>query len=158
MEACLRSQINNILRWLSNLTSGIKSSGSRVLWLTRIDQEDVFVVSFFWKEHEGIFCLGYKVRDNKFLGVQARERQGCRRQLEDKQPEEKTHTDCLVKGQKKEYQTGWKIKMDNVFDSCNQRSTQQCMKSGVTKHLGVAAGIQQQNRLVDETNVTLFAK
>ncbi|GKC59405.1 zinc finger, CCHC-type containing protein [Tanacetum coccineum] len=36
-------------------------------------------------------------------------------------------------------------------------STQQCMKSGVAKHLGVA-GIQQQNRLVDETNVTLFAK
>ncbi|GJS27238.1 hypothetical protein Tco_0487858 [Tanacetum coccineum] len=38
-----------------------------------------------------------------------------------------------------------------------ERSTQQCMKSGVAKHLGVA-GIQQQNRLVDETNMTLFAK
>nr|GEV49432.1 zinc finger, CCHC-type [Tanacetum cinerariifolium] len=37
------------------------------------------------------------------------------------------------------------------------RSTQQCVKSGVAKHLGVA-GIQQQNGLVDETNVTLFAK
>ncbi|GKA91517.1 zinc finger, CCHC-type containing protein [Tanacetum coccineum] len=36
-------------------------------------------------------------------------------------------------------------------------STQQCMKSGVAKHLGVA-GIQQQNGLVDEINVTLFAK
>nr|GEZ58330.1 hypothetical protein [Tanacetum cinerariifolium] len=33
----------------------------------------------------------------------------------------------------------------------------QCMKSGVAKHLGVA-GIQQQNGLVDETNVALFAK
>ncbi|GKG41801.1 zinc finger, CCHC-type containing protein, partial [Tanacetum coccineum] len=43
------------------------------------------------------------------------------------------------------------------LDSCNQRSTQQCMKSEVTKHLGVA-GIQQQNGLVDKTNVTLFAK
>ncbi|GKA48090.1 hypothetical protein Tco_0741048 [Tanacetum coccineum] len=52
--------------------------------------------------------------------------------LEDKQPEEKTNTDCL-------------------------RSTQQCMKSMVAKHLGVD-GIQQQNRLVDETNVTLFSK
>nr|GEW83466.1 zinc finger, CCHC-type [Tanacetum cinerariifolium] len=52
--------------------------------------------------------------------------------LEDKQPEEKTNTDCL-------------------------RSTQQCMKSEVAKHLGVA-GIQQQNGFVDETNVTLFAK
>nr|GEX07807.1 hypothetical protein [Tanacetum cinerariifolium] len=38
-----------------------------------------------------------------------------------------------------------------------QRPTQQCMKSGVAKHLGFA-GIQQQNGLVDETNVILFAK
>ncbi|GJT65073.1 hypothetical protein Tco_1016553 [Tanacetum coccineum] len=59
--------------------------------------------------------------------------------------------------QEKEYQTGWKIKTGNVLDSCNQRSTQQCIKSGVAKHLGVAR-IQQQNGLVDETNVTLFAK
>nr|GFC14308.1 hypothetical protein [Tanacetum cinerariifolium] len=47
--------------------------------------------------------------------------------------------------------------MGNVLDSCNQRSTQQCMKSGVAKHLGVAE-ILQQNGLVNETNVTLFAK
>ncbi|GJR03130.1 hypothetical protein Tco_0526114 [Tanacetum coccineum] len=78
------------------------------------------------------------------------------RQLEDKQLEEKTNTDCLVKKQEKEYQTGWKIKTSNVLDSCNQRSTQQCMKSEVTKHFGVS-GIQQQNKLVNETNVTLFA-
>ncbi|GJR56401.1 hypothetical protein Tco_1406922 [Tanacetum coccineum] len=64
-----------------------------------------------------------------------------------------------LKGRKQlgEYQTGWKIKTGNVLDSRNQRSTQQCMKSGVAKHLGVA-GIQQQNGLVNETNVTLFAK
>ncbi|GJT07096.1 zinc finger, CCHC-type containing protein [Tanacetum coccineum] len=37
------------------------------------------------------------------------------------------------------------------------KSTQQCMKSVVAKHLGVV-GIQQKNGLVDETNVTLFAK
>nr|GEY90240.1 retrovirus-related Pol polyprotein from transposon TNT 1-94 [Tanacetum cinerariifolium] len=54
------------------------------------------------------------------------------RRLEDKQPEEKTNMDCL-------------------------RSTQQCTKSGVAKHLGVAV-IQQQNRFVKETNVTLLAK
>nr|GEX87987.1 RNA-directed DNA polymerase, eukaryota, nucleotide-binding alpha-beta plait domain protein [Tanacetum cinerariifolium] len=77
--------------------------------------------------------------------------------LEDKQPEEKTNTDCLVKEQEKEYQTRWKIKTGNVLDSCNQRSTQQYKKSEVAKHLGVA-GIQQQNGLVDETNVTFFAK
>ncbi|GJW79295.1 hypothetical protein Tco_0140977 [Tanacetum coccineum] len=35
-----------------------------------------------------------------------------------------------AEGQEKEYQTGWKIKTGNVLDSCNQRSTQQCMKSG----------------------------
>ncbi|GJT82586.1 hypothetical protein Tco_1056928 [Tanacetum coccineum] len=61
------------------------------------------------------------------------------------------------KAEEKEYETGWKIKMGNILDSCNQRSTQQCMKIGVAKHLGVA-GIQQQNGLVDETNVTLFDK
>ncbi|GJS69263.1 hypothetical protein Tco_0702104 [Tanacetum coccineum] len=38
-----------------------------------------------------------------------------------------------------------------------QRSTQQCTKSGVAKNLGVA-GLQQQNGLVEETNVTLLAK
>ncbi|GKA21211.1 zinc finger, CCHC-type containing protein [Tanacetum coccineum] len=81
----------------------------------------------------------------------------AQRQLEDKQPEEKTNTACWVKEQKKEYQTGWKIKTSNVLDSCNQRSTQQCTKSGVAKHLGVAV-IQQQNGLVKETNVTLLAK
>ncbi|GJU00984.1 zinc finger, CCHC-type containing protein [Tanacetum coccineum] len=36
-------------------------------------------------------------------------------------------------------------------------STPQCMKSGVTKHLGVI-GIQQHNELVEETNMTLLAK
>ncbi|GKA39449.1 zinc finger, CCHC-type containing protein [Tanacetum coccineum] len=81
----------------------------------------------------------------------------AQRRLEDKQPEEKINTDCLVKEKEKEYQPGWKIKTGNVLDFCNQRSTQQCMKSGVAKHLGVAV-IQQQNGLVDETNVTLFAK
>ncbi|GJW05820.1 hypothetical protein Tco_1568243 [Tanacetum coccineum] len=60
----------------------------------------------------------------------------AQRWLEDKQPEEKTNTDCLVKEQEKEYQTGWKIKTGNVLNSCNQRSTQQCTKSGVAKHLG----------------------
>nr|GEV14457.1 zinc finger, CCHC-type [Tanacetum cinerariifolium] len=38
-----------------------------------------------------------------------------------------------------------------------KRSIQQCMKSRVAKHLGVA-GIQQKNGFVNETNVTLFAK
>ncbi|GJR31177.1 hypothetical protein Tco_1107409 [Tanacetum coccineum] len=36
-------------------------------------------------------------------------------------------------------------------------STKKCTKSGIAKHLGVA-GLQQQNGLVEETNVTLLAK
>nr|GEU73259.1 mitochondrial substrate carrier family protein C [Tanacetum cinerariifolium] len=56
----------------------------------------------------------------------------AQRRLKDKQPEEEANTDCL-------------------------RSTQQCIKSGVAKHLDVA-GIHHQNGLVDDTNVTFFAK
>nr|GFA19833.1 zinc finger, CCHC-type [Tanacetum cinerariifolium] len=53
---------------VSNPTSGIKSSGSRVLWLTRIDQEEVFVVRFFWKEQEGSILFGLPgSRQQKFL-------------------------------------------------------------------------------------------
>nr|GEX82991.1 zinc finger, CCHC-type [Tanacetum cinerariifolium] len=71
----------------------------------------------------------------------------------------KAMTRKTLKGRKqlREYQTGWKIRTCNVLDSCNQRSTQQCMKSRAAKHLGVA-GLQQQNGLVKETNATLLAK
>ncbi|GJV73377.1 zinc finger, CCHC-type containing protein [Tanacetum coccineum] len=67
-------------------------------------------------------------------------------------------TKKTLKGRKQlgEYQTGWKIKK-NVLDSRNQRSTQQCMKSGVAKHLGVT-GLQQQNGLVEGTDMTLLDK
>nr|GEX93278.1 zinc finger, CCHC-type [Tanacetum cinerariifolium] len=89
-------------------------------------------------EQEGIFCLGYKVGiDSKgffeFFDCPG-SRQGvedlrevsnddtavAQRRLKDKQPEEKTNTDCLVKEQEKEYHTRWKIKMGNVLDSYNQ--------------------------------------
>ncbi|GJY11358.1 hypothetical protein Tco_0379543 [Tanacetum coccineum] len=72
---------------------------------------------------------------------------------------EKEVTRKTLKGRKQlgEYQTGWKIKTGNVLNFYNQRSTQQCTKSGVAKYLGVAV-IQQQNGLVKETNVTLLAK
>ncbi|GJS39353.1 hypothetical protein Tco_0564396 [Tanacetum coccineum] len=49
----------------------------------------------------------------------------AKRRLKDKQPKEKTNTDCLVKEQEKEYQNGWKIKTDNVLDSFSNRSIQQ---------------------------------
>ncbi|GJY15027.1 hypothetical protein Tco_0385449 [Tanacetum coccineum] len=122
-----------------------------------IDQEEVFVVHFFWKEQDRsiLFRLPGS-QQQKFLVLRffdVKEQQGidrgaqgdreaevfqvsdddtalAQRRLEDKQPEEKTNTDCLVKEQEKEYHTGWKIKTGNVLDSCNQRSTQKCTKSG----------------------------
>lgn len=68
-------------------------------------------------------------------------------------------TGKTLKGRKQlgESQTGKKLKTCNVLDSCDQRSTQQCMKSGDAKHLGVA-GIQRQNGLVKKTNVTLWLR
>ncbi|GJR94073.1 hypothetical protein Tco_0266247 [Tanacetum coccineum] len=72
----------------------------------------------------------------------------AQRQLEDKQPEEKTNTNCLVKEQEKEYQTGWKNKMGNVLNSCNQRPTQQLLyknmgfsKSGEYKKTFIGSGV-----------------
>ena len=49
-------------------------------------------------------------------------------------------TGKTLKGRKQlgESQTGRKIKKGNFLESCNQSSTQQCTKSGVAKHLGVA--------------------
>ncbi|GJZ48253.1 hypothetical protein Tco_0602085 [Tanacetum coccineum] len=52
---------------------------------------------------------------------------------------------------------GWRTSNLKRRQTRTAWSTQQCMKSGVVKHLDVA-GIEQQNGLVDETNVTLFAK
>ncbi|GKE35238.1 zinc finger, CCHC-type containing protein [Tanacetum coccineum] len=62
-----------------------------------------------------------------------------------------------LKGRKQlgEYLSGWKRVMFLIL--FNQRYTQHCTKTLVPKHLGVVR-IQQQNRLVEETNVTLLAK
>ncbi|GJR99472.1 hypothetical protein Tco_0315981 [Tanacetum coccineum] len=62
--------------------------------------------------------------------------------------------ECLVQGTCKvqvQMADGSSFVLDNV------RSTQQCTKSEIAKHLGVA-GLQQQNGLVEETNMTLLAK
>nr|GEX15742.1 zinc finger, CCHC-type [Tanacetum cinerariifolium] len=164
----------------NQLLQVVSEPGSRVVWLSRIDLEGPLLFVFSGRSGyrqvkvlEFFDCpsLRQGVEDLRELlhkGAQ-RDRKAevfqvsnddtalAQRRLKDKQPEEKTNTDCLVKEQEKEYQTGRKIKTDNVFYSCNERSTQQCVKSEVAKYLGVA-GIQQQNGLVDETNVTLFAK
>nr|GEX09166.1 zinc finger, CCHC-type [Tanacetum cinerariifolium] len=61
---------NQLLQVVSEpgFISGIKSSGLRVLWLTRIDQEVVFVVRFFWKEQEGYILFKLPgSRQQKFL-------------------------------------------------------------------------------------------
>ncbi|GJR38196.1 zinc finger, CCHC-type containing protein [Tanacetum coccineum] len=130
---------------LNNLVLVLKQESMEYMMI------NVFGLRWNCKELKGIMKLRFSAFRNGIL-------QWLKDDWWERQPEEKDNTGtCLVKEQEKEYQTGWKIKMGNVLDSCNQRSTQQCMKSGVTKHLGVA-GIQQQNGLVDETNVTLFAK
>ncbi|GJT53395.1 hypothetical protein Tco_0988449 [Tanacetum coccineum] len=62
--------------------------------------------------------------------------------------------ECCVRGTSKvqvQMSDGSSFVLDNV------RSTQQCTKSGVTKHLGVVV-IQQQNGLVKEMNVTLMLR
>nr|GFA60530.1 hypothetical protein [Tanacetum cinerariifolium] len=58
-------------------------------------------------------------REVKVLQVSNDDTAMAQRRLKDKQPEENTNTDCLVKEQEKEYQTGLKIKTGNVLDSCN---------------------------------------
>ncbi|GKC22160.1 hypothetical protein Tco_1024310 [Tanacetum coccineum] len=64
----------------------------------------------------------------------------AQKRLEDKQPEEKINTDCLVKEQEKEYQSGWKIKTGNVLDSCNQRNM--CFnESGEYKKTFIGSGV-----------------
>ncbi|GJZ33326.1 hypothetical protein Tco_0578762, partial [Tanacetum coccineum] len=95
-----------------------------------------------------------KVIKGSLMVLSGTRRANCVYTLDDQVMTRKT-----LKGRKQlgEYQTGWKIKMGNVLDFCNKISTQQCTKSEVAKHLGVAV-IQQQNRLVKETNVTLLAK
>ncbi|GJX27409.1 hypothetical protein Tco_0233705 [Tanacetum coccineum] len=46
----------------------------------------------------------------------------AQRRSEDKKPEEKTNTDCLVKEQEKEYQNGWKIKTERPACDREQHS------------------------------------
>nr|GEX50883.1 zinc finger, CCHC-type [Tanacetum cinerariifolium] len=62
------------------------------------------------------------------------------RRLKDKQPEEKTNTDFLVKEQKKEYHARWKIKTSNVLDSCNQRKMS-FNNSGEYKKTFIGSGV-----------------
>nr|GEY31788.1 zinc finger, CCHC-type [Tanacetum cinerariifolium] len=64
----------------------------------------------------------------------------AQRWLKDKQPKEKTNTDCLVKEQEKEYQTRWKIKTGNVLDSCNQRNMS-FNESGEYKKTFIGSGV-----------------
>ncbi|GJY93616.1 zinc finger, CCHC-type containing protein [Tanacetum coccineum] len=69
--------------------------------------------------------------------------------------------ECHVRGTGTLEKEGFTVKMRSgkikVIKGSLVGSTQQCMKSRVAKHLGVA-WIQQQNGLVEEINVTLLAK
>ncbi|GJU62381.1 putative nucleotidyltransferase, ribonuclease H [Tanacetum coccineum] len=117
-----------------------------------------YLVDF--KEYEGGNILLGNGRECRVRGtskVQVQMRDGSSFMLDNVRQDQVTRNTLKGRKQLGEYHTGWKIKTDNVLDSRNQRSTQQYMKSEVDKHLGVA-GIQQQNGLVNETNVTLFVK
>nr|GEW83572.1 reverse transcriptase domain, reverse transcriptase zinc-binding domain protein [Tanacetum cinerariifolium] len=108
---------------VSNPTSSIKSSSSRVRWLTGIDQEEVKVFEFFdcLGSRQGVEDLRellhmVELHEAKVFQVSNDDTAVAQRRLEDKHPEEKINTDCLVKEQEKEYQTMWKIKTSNVLD------------------------------------------
>ncbi|GJV82423.1 hypothetical protein Tco_1522321 [Tanacetum coccineum] len=78
--------------------------------------------------------------DDEVFQVSNNDTAVAQRRLEDKQPEEKTNTDCLVKKQEKEYQTVWKIKTGNVLDSCNQRNMG-LNESGEYKKTFIGSGV-----------------
>nr|GEX53868.1 hypothetical protein [Tanacetum cinerariifolium] len=73
----------------------------------------------------------------------------------------KQHGTCVETGVHDEKRVWFEVELQGAQGDHEaevfQRSAQQFMKSEVTKHFGVA-GIQQQNELFDETNVTLFTK
>nr|GEV89382.1 hypothetical protein [Tanacetum cinerariifolium] len=59
----------------------------------------------------------HKDREAEVFEVSNDDTAVAQRQLKDKQPKEKTNTDCLIKELEKEYQTRWKIKTGDVLDS-----------------------------------------
>ncbi|GJR32323.1 hypothetical protein Tco_1459167 [Tanacetum coccineum] len=76
--------------------------------------KNVFGLRWNCKELKGIVKLRFSAFRNGIL-------QWLKDDWWERQPEEKDNTGtCLVKEQEKEHQTGWKIKMGNVLDSCNQ--------------------------------------
>nr|GEX10714.1 zinc finger, CCHC-type [Tanacetum cinerariifolium] len=112
-------------------------------------------------EQEGIFCLGYKVCENKFLGVQVRERQGIHRVYDEK------HVWFEVKlygAQEDREAEVFQVSNNDIVvtqrwlkdKQAEEKTNTDCL-SEVAKHLGVA-GILQQNGLVNDTKVAFFAK
>ncbi|GJS01851.1 hypothetical protein Tco_0318359 [Tanacetum coccineum] len=99
---------------------GLKQLGSKQVGFKQLGAKQVGFKQLSVKQ-VGFKQLGLGV-ETGVHGVSNDDTAMAQRQFEDKQPEEKTNTDCLVKEKEKEYQTGWKIKTGNVLDSCNQRS------------------------------------
>ncbi|GJY54125.1 hypothetical protein Tco_0445789 [Tanacetum coccineum] len=79
---------------------GLKQLGSKQVGFKQLGQKQVG----FKQPGPGVETRFHGVQDEKL----------AQRRSEDKQPEEKTNTDCLVKEQEKEYQTGWKIKTEDT--------------------------------------------
>ncbi|GKB34989.1 hypothetical protein Tco_0879931 [Tanacetum coccineum] len=99
---------------------------------------------------------GYGARDCPWYNH--KKSQGCVR-IEDHVSGSGADRKCRVRGTGKvqvQMEDWPSFVLDNVSDQEDiEGSTQQCTKSGITKHLGVA-GIKQQNGLVEKTNVTLL--
>nr|GEW95434.1 hypothetical protein [Tanacetum cinerariifolium] len=121
----IRSSNQVVANQLLQVVSEPRSRRVSSVWATRFTTTNYLAFRFV---NDKVAAGGYRQNCRELKGIVKLRFF----RLEDKQPEEKTNTDCL-------------------------RSTQQYKKSGVAKHLGVAR-IQQQNGLVDETNVTFFAK
>nr|GEU95378.1 retrovirus-related Pol polyprotein from transposon TNT 1-94 [Tanacetum cinerariifolium] len=144
------------LRLVAGIATGaLEKSGSRSEVPTQVEVATYRTIKTsvmeVLAEQEGIFCLGYKVLDNKFLGVQVRERQGCSRVTHKGAQRDREAEVFQVSNDDTVVAQRW-LKDKQAKDKTNTK----CL-SKVAKHLGVA-GILQQNELVNEINMTLFAK
>ncbi|GJT01788.1 hypothetical protein Tco_0822957 [Tanacetum coccineum] len=88
-----------------------KHEGSKQVGLMQLGYKQIGFKQLGVKQ-VGFKQLGPGVK-TRVHGVSNDDTAVAQRRLEDKQPEEKTNTDCLVKEQEKEYQTGWKTKTGN---------------------------------------------
>ncbi|GJU86959.1 hypothetical protein Tco_0719878 [Tanacetum coccineum] len=109
-----------------------EQEGSILFGLPGSRQQKFLVLRFFdVKEQQGIDrvhdekCVWFELelqgaqrdRKAKVFQVINDDTSVAQRRLKDKKPEEKKNTDCFIKEQEQEYQTGWKIKTEDTTRS-----------------------------------------